>query len=258
MPITFFLKKIISVLLVPPLMPIILIGLGLVLLQFRPRLGKYVAWLGLAITIFLSTPASVDLLTGPLEKYPVITPQGLRRAQAIVILAGGQRGYAAEYGGSTPTRLTFERIRYGARLAKRSGLPVLTSGGTFFSRQKPEAELIAESLHTDFGIDTKWIEGRSLDTADNARYSAEILKQAGIHTIALVTHAAHMRRAVNEFREQGLDVIPAPTAFFTGGPGEEEFVDFIPNMTSAYSGWYAVHEWLGLAAQWVRFKMHMA
>ena len=39
-------------------------------------------------------------------------------ADAIVILSGGLRDYAPEYGGSTVNRITLERVRYGARLAR--------------------------------------------------------------------------------------------------------------------------------------------
>ena len=34
----------------------------------------------------------------------------------------------------------------------------------------------------------------------------------------------------------------------------EEFFDFIPNMSSAYTGWFALHEWVGLAAQKIRME----
>jgi hypothetical protein len=35
-----------------------------------------------------------------------------------------------EYGGDTLGRLTLERVRYGARVAKKTGLPVLVAGGS--------------------------------------------------------------------------------------------------------------------------------
>ena len=47
-----------------------------------------------------------------------------------MILGGGLRRSAPEYGGDTLGRLTLERLRYGAMLAKRTGLPVMVSGGT--------------------------------------------------------------------------------------------------------------------------------
>ena len=111
---------------------------------------------------------------------------------------------------------------------------------------------MADALRNEFGVLAKWVERESLDTADNARFCAKILKNAGIRRITLVTHAAHMRRSITEFTAAGLDVTPAPTVFFSSGPNGEEFFDFIPNMNSAYAGWYALHEWIGIGAQKIR------
>ena len=250
----FAAKKIVSVFLAPPAMPVLLTIAGLLLIPRKPRLGKSLAWSGLLIWIFLSTPATVDLIAAPLESYHAISAEQLGNAQAIVILAGGMKHYNEEYAGApVSNRITLERLRYGARLAKQTKLPVLVSGGPpggAFS----EGSQMADALKVDFGVAPRWLEVRSLDTADNARYSAEILKPAGISRIVLVTHASHMRRAVAEFEAVGLQVAPAPTSFFSGPPsGGETFLDYLPNMSSAYEGWYVMHEWLGILAQKIRF-----
>lgn len=247
----FLLKKFLSVILLPPLLPLLLIGIGLWFLARKPRLGKALAWGGVLFSLLLMTPAGVDLLSAPLERVPVLRPADLSRAQAIVILGGGQRLHMPEYGGPTPNRITLERLRYGARLARQSGLPVLLSGGAP-KGMDGEAVAMARSLREDFGVEPRWQEVHSLDTADNARFSAVILRAAGIHRIVLVTHAAHMRRALNEFAAQGLEVIPAPTGFFSASSEGAEFSDFLPGASAAYAGWYTLHEWLGLLAQAVR------
>lgn len=254
LPLGLILKKIVGALLKPPLLPLLLVALGLLLMRWRPRVGRGLAWAGLGLALFLSTPFTVALMTRPLERFPAVQPAQLANAQAIVILAGGQRAFTQEYQGPAPSRLTLERLRYGARLARQSKLPVLLSGGNP-TCDSSEARVMDEALQLDFNLRAQWVEDRSLDTADNARLSAPLLRAAGIQRIVLVTHAAHMWRASNEFRLQGFEVIPAPTAFFTSDSAGEEFFDFIPSMTSAYAGWYATHEWLGLAAQWVRVRL---
>jgi len=251
----FFAKKLVSTLLVPPALPFFVTAIGLLLLKRKPRTGKTLAWGGLAIWIFLSSPAGTGLITAPLERYPAIPPKALTDVQAIVILGGGQRRINEEFGGkATVNRLTLERVRYGARLARQTTLPVLLSGGapTGF---EAESTLMAETLKTDFGVEARWIETRSLDTQENALYSADMLKLAGISRIALVTHAAHMRRAVGEFEAAGLQVTPAPLSFMSDGPRGEEFFDYLPSMSSAYTGWYAMHEWLGIAVQKLRLAL---
>ncbi|MDP2811881.1 MAG: YdcF family protein [Rhodocyclaceae bacterium] len=246
MPFPFLLKKILSVLLLPPVMPLLCIVAGLLLMRRRPRLGRGLAWGGLALILLFGTPATVDLLVSPLEDVPVLQEKDIEGAQAIVILGAGYRRYMPEYGGPTPNRLALERLRYGARLARHSGLPVMVSG---------EAELMAESLRQDSGIAPRWLEGTSLDTAGNARHSAELLLPEGFRRIVLVTHAAHMRRAAAEFAAQGFEVIPAPTGFLVDRGDDEGFFYYVPGATAAHSGWYAAHEWAGLLVQKLRMAM---
>jgi uncharacterized SAM-binding protein YcdF (DUF218 family) len=242
LPPLFLLKKIISQLLLPPLLPLLCIVAGLLLMRRRPRCGKWIAWGGVVVSLFFVTPASVDLIARPLEDVPLLKEADLDSAQAIVILGAGFRRFAPEYGGvRIPNRLALERLRWGARLARSSGLPVLVSG---------EADLLGESLENDFGITPRWLEGDSLDTRDNARLSAAILKEAGIQRVVLVTHAAHMKRAMAEFATNGIVVIPAPTGFLGEDGGEPEYPIFyyMPGANAAFTGWYATHEWIGLLA----------
>lgn len=242
----FLLKKLIALLLMPPLAPLILICAGLLLLRWRPRAGRVLAWSGLALALLVTTPPVVDALLDGLEDIPVLQPAQLADAEAIVILGGGARTNAPEFGGQTVNRLTLERVRYGARLARQSGLPVLVSGGAP-SGSQPEAELMKTALEEDFRLPVKWVEAASLDTRDNARMSAALLHTEGVKRVVLVTHAAHMRRSVEAFEAAGLAVIPAPTGFFRRGPADDP-LPRLPNMNSTYAGTYAIHEWLGLLA----------
>ncbi|MGB4766462.1 MAG: YdcF family protein [Rugosibacter sp.] len=261
----FVIKKILSVILLPPLLPLLVIIVGLFFARWRPRAGKVVTWTGVLLSLGLMMPAGVDLFSAPLEAIPVVQPKALQQAQAIVILGGGQRLNAKEYGGAAPNRLTLERLRYGAHLARQSGLPVLVTGGAL-NGMVAEAVVMAKSLREDFGVTPQWIEARSLDTQGNAYYSAQMLRpregardvkgakdmKRGIRRIVLVTHAAHMRRSVNEFTAQGFEVVPAPTAFYAQGKGDTVLGDFFPGANAAYAGWYALHEWLGILSQHLR------
>jgi len=243
----FWLKKIASLLTLPPLAPLLVIGLGLFLAHRHRRTGLTLAWSGLALALALSSPYPVTLLLRPLENTPPVTLAAVSSAEAIVILGGGKRTHAPEYGGEAVNRLTLERLRFGARLARESGLPVLVTGG--LARDgAPEAELMRTTLETDFGVNPRWIERASRDTRENAQLSAIHLKAAGIERIVLVTHAVHMPRAQAEFEAQGLQVVPAPTAWLGGNPESEELPSLLPTANAAYAGWLAVHEWLGRAA----------
>lgn len=240
----FYLKKLLALLVLPPLGPLLLVALGLLLRRRRPRFGAALAWSGLLLALLFVTPYSVGLLAEPLERTPVPDAAAIRRAQAIVILAGGRHRNAPEYGGETVSRLTLERLRYGARLARASGLPVLLSGGAP-SGGIPEALLMREALEQDFGLRARWTESASRDTGENVRYAAKILRDEGVSRVLLVTHAIHMKRAGAGFEAEGLEVIPAPTGFIHGEGSSDSFFGDLPGAGTAYAGWLVAHEWLG-------------
>lgn len=245
--IAFVAKKLIGIFLLPPVLPLLVTGIGLALVMRRRRGGLWIAWGGIALGLALCWPASVAWMLHGLEDTPPITSATLKQAQAIVILAGGRRSSAPEYGGETVNRITLERVRYGARLARLSGLPVLVTGGAP-TQGTPEAELMRRTLKDDFGIQPRWIEAAALDTRENAELSARLLRGSGITRIALVTHAAHMPRSVGEFELAGFTVFPAPTAYFSNQGGDAQTMPALPSGSSAYAGFYAMHEWIGLLA----------
>jgi uncharacterized SAM-binding protein YcdF (DUF218 family) len=175
-----------------------------------------------------------------------ITADQLATAEAIVILGADTYFKAPEYGGNdTVGPQALERMRYGARLARASGLPIAIAGGSPVGTL-PESELMRDGLAEDFRLETRWIETKSLDTEENALYLAPILKQAGIHRIALVTHAWHMRRGQTAFERQGMVVIPAPTRLASDG-GDTLFKS-LPSAHALWRSQLALHEWLGILA----------
>lgn len=246
----FWLKKTVAAFMLPPLLPLVPIALGLALLSRRPRLARVLAWGGVVLNLVLILPASVGWMLSHIEAPNPIAEHASAQAGAIVILGAGRRDYAPEYGGETVNRLSLERLRYGARLARSSGLPILVSGGGA-ADDVSEAALMADALAHDFGITVQWTEGRSRDTRENASHSAAMLKAAGIHSILLVTHAAHMPRAQAEFEAAGLLVHPAPTAWLGNhdpAGSSDALLGALPSPNSAYAGWFALHETLGALA----------
>ena len=246
MPFSFFVKKALSALVLPPLGPLLLIAIGLIVSNRHPAVGRLTAWGGVAITLLLCVPATSHMIVAPLEDVAVLSEPNGADAQAIVVLSGGSNEYMPEFESPGPSRLTLERLRYAVQLFHRTGLPLLVSGGT------PEAEMMAKSLAEDFGVGVRWGENQSLDTAENARFSVKMLKADGVERILLVTHAAHMKRAMNEFRLNGMDATPAPTAFFHRDDMGVEFSDYVPGISAYFASWYAIHEWVGLLAQRIR------
>lgn len=239
----FLLKKILTALIMPPTSLVILAALGLWLGRRRPRLGYALVVLGLGSLLFLSTPWVANELMRNLEIAPPPAQAELAKAEAIVILGGGIYRDAPEYDGDTVNDYGLERLRYGARLARQTGLPVAITGGAP-SGGTPEADAMRAVLEGEFRIAVRWTESESLDTAQNASLLAPQLKAAGVTRIALVTHAWHMRRASYLFERQGLAVVPAATGYVpTIRAG---LMQWLPGANALRRSQLALHEWLGL------------
>ena len=198
-------KTLLKSMILPPAGPLLLAVLGLFLLERRPRLARTCLVLGLAALWLMSTPVVSEALEGMAERYPALDLRSAAGAQAIVILGGGgERAFAPEYGGPAAEPLMLERLAYGAYIARKTGLPILVTGFHV------EAAAMRDTLLRNFGIEPRWVDDAAYDTFENASNSARILAAGRVHRIILVTHAAHMRRAVREFTAAGMEVVPAP------------------------------------------------
>ncbi len=245
-------KVLLGSLLLPP-------GNGLVLLLLaalfrRGRWAFRLAVLGGSLLLLQSLPLVSGTLMASLARQAGPVPQSPDGAQAIVILGSGLLRNAAEYGGDTANERTLIRSRYGAQLARRWHLPILVTGGRPTDATRSEAEVMAGVLRDEFGIAARWQESRAMDTADNARYSAEILRAAGVKRILLVTQAFHMPRAVRLFRAAGLEVVPAPTHFRALPDRSLEMFDLLPQASAMQQSYFALHEWLGIT--WAALSGH--
>jgi uncharacterized SAM-binding protein YcdF (DUF218 family) len=237
-------KKILTLLVLPPVGPALLAMLGLALLARRPRIGRLLAWTGMLLLLVLSLPLVSYALLTSLETGEALDPAQAKDAGAIVVLAGGLRRGAREYGGDTLNGLSFDRVRYGAWLARRTGLPVLVSGGIGADAAK-EADIMARVMREELGVTARWVETKSRNTRENAQYSAALLREAGVQRIVLVTHGVDMRRAGDEFRATGLAVIAAPTGL-PGRPGDV-WRDWVPGIGAFVGSYYALYEHLANA-----------
>jgi uncharacterized SAM-binding protein YcdF (DUF218 family) len=241
---TFIVRKFLSWLVLPPTGPLLVTMAGLLLVRRRPRVGRSLAWLGVVALLLLSMPVVESGLNWLLYSGGPLDLSRAQQAQAVVILGGGLRE-APEYGGVTLGRLTLDRVRYGARLARETGLPVLVTGGAF-ADSPAEADVMAQALEEEFGVEPRWRESAAFNTHENAQFSARILKRAGIDRVLLVSHSFDVPRAKAEFEAAGLKVIPAPT--HVPVVEIESLPDFIPNMSSLHGSYYACYELLaGLA-----------
>jgi uncharacterized SAM-binding protein YcdF (DUF218 family) len=191
-----------------------------------------------------------------LQDIPPAAPEAVASTQAIVILGGGRIPNAREWVNTDQVnRHTLVRIRYGAHLARETGLPVMISAGGGSGQRPPEATLMRQAL-SEYGVTPQWVENKSRTTRENASYSAEILLAKGIKRITLVTQSFHMRRAKTAFERAGFEVVPAATDYLESTDSARSWaswaLEWVPNIYSAREMGRVVYECLGMAVYWLQ------
>jgi len=192
-----------------------------------------------------STALAADFLMASLEddfrpKAMSVVP----KADAIVVLGGATRG-DTYWSSMADLNAAADRLTHAVSLykAKKAPLVLLSGGSTTGSR--PEAEQLRDYMVL-MGLPDRALlmERQSLDTQQNARYSALILQGRDVRRILLVTSAYHMSRAVPLFERQGFEVIPAPTDYqrLVGIPAVPRW---LPTADDLWRSTAAIKEYVG-------------
>jgi uncharacterized SAM-binding protein YcdF (DUF218 family) len=249
-PMSWFITNFLSAFLLPPFNLLIAACIGLLLWHKRPRIARALLTAAVTLLWLLSTPYIAEALLHKLEGEPQAVDSGKTSADAIVVLGGGTYFNAPEYGGDTVSDESLQRLRYAAKLHRKTGLPILVTGGKPLGNSISEGQQMKQILEQEFNIPVQWVEGESDNTLQSAQMSYTTLKSAGIKRIYLVTHAWHMPRSAHTFRTAGFEVIPAPTAFTTRYRIDP--LAFIPNATALRDSRIFMHEMIGML--WYRLK----
>lgn len=252
-------KPYLAALLLPPVPLIVLMLIGARLILPRRGLGWTVILLTAVLTWLSATTGAATLLARALLKVPPplkaeqiaeIRAKAQAKAPiAIVVLGGGARRTAPEYGMSTLRPASVERLRYGLWLGRETGAPVAFSGGVGWGQRAdttPEAEIAQRIATQEFGRPLKWIEETSRDTRENAALTAGLMKRQGIREVVLVTHDFHEPRALRAFEDAaaGALVLHAAPVGDVMQPSWEPF-DWIPTVTGFEQVHGVLHEAFG-------------
>lgn len=239
-------RRVFELLLLPPATFFWIYAIGCLVRRRKPRLGRSLCIAAIVLLWIFATPACGGLLLNSLQTHHALPNVGdLPPAEAIVVLSAEADRDGVEYGGAVAGPMTMQRLRYAAHLQRRTGLPMLVSGGVPATGRPPLAQLMANAARDEFGVPVRWLEGRSADTRENAQFSAELLRKDGVRRVLLVTHAFHMPRAVACFASLDLQVVAAPTGF--RGAAVQDWTSFLPHWTGMRDSALGLHEWLGRA-----------
>lgn len=254
---SWYFTNLFAAFLLPPLNLLLISASGLLLWHVRPRISRFMLSISFLLLWLLSTPFIADSLLHTLEgnsvavTYPDATQNDNNpKIDAIIVLSGGSYFNAPEYRGDTVSSASLQRLRYAAKLYRDFKIPILLAGGAPLGQSLSEAELMKHVLEQEFHTPVQWIEDKSNNTLDSARYSYRLLHKSAITRIYLVTHAWHMPRSLQAFQAAGFEVIPAPTLFTTRY--QDNLLTFLPNANALQNSQIYLHEVIGML--WYRLK----
>ena len=220
------------------------------------RKARSQAWLALAIAamLYLSSIQPVsEVLLRPLE-YKHVLPQKVE-GDLIVLLGGGTMadvplpiGWAGQVSDAPA-----QRVIAAYALHRRTGLPVLVSGGEVFRGDGTEA-VVMQAILVSLGMspDKIIIEPKRLNTTENAKMSAEIMRLRGFKRPILVTSAFHMPRSLAEFKQAGVTAAPYPVGYYTSRQDYWNVLSWVPSAAALRGTALALKEYRGLAVLLVR------
>jgi uncharacterized SAM-binding protein YcdF (DUF218 family) len=255
----FALEKFLVPLLFPLSLVLIGLGVGLGLLWFSrwQRAGKAVVTVSAAVLVVASHGWTANALLAPLEQGQVMfAPRGEipPKAQSIrwiVVLGGGVGGDEHLPPTECLSDASLRRLIEGIRLHRL--LPaarLVTSGGAVFT-PRPAGEVMRDAACA-LGVSPERIAVQPVGR-NTVEEVAAVAGLVGQDPFLLVTSAAHMPRALEACRKQGLHALPAPTDFqAAGSDGVWTPGDIYPSGAGLHQSERAMYEYLGRLRQRLR------
>ncbi len=248
--------------LLPPVPMLVLILWGCAWRVRKPLLGWALVLLGAAGIWASCTRVVGDALIRDVLKPPPAlalsqldawkaNPEHAQKV-AVIVLGGGVRSQAPEFGHATLTAEAAARLRYGLWVASQAGLRVGYSGGAGYAAADTlrEAHMAAQLAKDEHGVRLSWVEDASRDTRENAALTLPLLKAQGIEEVVLVTHDWHMPRSVRAFEQAAtrmgyrVRIIPAPMDM--SAERELPLDHYLPGPRGYERTHDAIHEIVGL------------
>jgi uncharacterized SAM-binding protein YcdF (DUF218 family) len=232
--------------LMPPMIFIVSSLLGLIVSWRWRRTGFTLATISILLIYACSTPLVSSFLLARAAGEPMARAGAGEGPQAIVLVTADARWGSSTGERDEPGPLTLERIVETARLYRSLRLPVLVSGGIDRRSGRSLAAMAGAVLGQDFQVPVRWSEERSINTYENAAFSATILLHDSVSRVLVVAQDWDLPRIVWSFDQAGIRTIPSSAGTPSSGIRQVELEDFLPGYRGFQDSFYALHELLGL------------
>lgn len=228
------------------LLVLILLAIVLSLLKWR-RCSRVLAVLAVLLLLAVGCgPVPIALLTRLQSPYATDALPAWGQRNAIVLLGAGTVRVAGSgqveaslgaHGRIDKAVQLYRACRQSGRLCK-----VEVSGGDAGGLGKSEAAIYAEQLQR-LGVDAAdlLLESRSLNTWQNAQFSAPLLKAYGADRVLLVSSGFHLHRGMLYFTHFGIQAIPVRADYLSGT------MSWLPLSSNFTMADRALHEYAGIA-----------
>ncbi len=248
------LQELLKAWLVPPALNAAILLTGLMLYRLHKGMAKFLIITSLLTLFIFSSDYVASLLERSIQVHPALDLNDLPTTDPLTIIVAGSAHHkvADEYGYPTPTSVALERLHYASYLHRKTGHPVLLTGGVMNENQV-HADVLATSFINEYKTEARWREGNSRSTQQNAEFSAEILMPLGRKSILLVTHSYHMKRSAALFEQAGFEVIPAPIVM-SREPNIKDWRNWVPSASGLLRSSNVIYEYFGLLRDWIAAK----
>jgi len=242
-----FWTKLVIFVISPLSIALLLMFLGMIFLFVgRKYLAGGIVGFSLVWLYIWSMPITSHWLSMPMvEQYPYKAPTLFTPADAIVVLGGGLKPANALYP-QPDMKSSADRIWFASQLFHAGKAPLLVLSGGLL----PDGSLYTEAeamriLLLELGVpeSAMVLEGKSLNTQQNAQQSTILLRERGLNRILLVSSVLHMKRAEIEFKQQGLEVTPAATDYNMDSLAG--FMPYLADVSALQVNTQAIKEWVG-------------
>jgi uncharacterized SAM-binding protein YcdF (DUF218 family) len=221
----------------------------------RSRLAGWLLAGGVAILVAGGVLPLANWLLLPLEQRFQRPDISTGKIDGIIVLGGAVDPRISKARNVQAFNEAGERMTEALVLARRhpDAKLVFTGGSAAIFYPSAKESDGAKLLFQDFGLGDPArlvLEDRSRNTWENAVFTKALVKPQPGQRWLLVTSASHMPRAIGNFRKAGFDVEPWPVDYRTAGP-QDAWRLFDSPSKGLRRLEVAVHEWLGLIANWL-------
>ena len=241
------------------LLPLVVSPLGLVVLLVLLSIilrRRVPAFIGLIMLLVCSLPVTGDRLWSALEAdHPYRSIESVETEDAVVVLSGMLEWLETEDSMVPQWGEATDRLFAGVDLlnAGKAPLIIFTRGQYPWADLPPEGEQLAKRAISMGVRDTQiLLTGIATNTADEATEVKTMMDLAGLETVILVTSSFHMPRAIMLFEREGIETVPYPTDFRSGG-GHSDWMSLVPSARGLHMTSEAVREFIGRAYYRVKF-----